>query len=59
MVSVIAMEVIDGVAKKVQRITYNNGLKVRRIYNKVGDIVPAKVEFLNKELVGVIQKGAR
>ncbi len=53
------MEVIDGVAKKVQRITYNNGLKVKRIYNKVGDIVPANVEFLNKELVGVIQKGAR
>lgn len=57
MISQITMEIIDGARKKVQTIQYSNGLKTRRVFNRVGDVVPATVEILNKGFSKVIQKG--
>lgn len=40
--------VIDGQVKKVEVITYSNGLKSRRLYERATDVVPFEVKWLKR-----------
>lgn len=43
MISQITTELIKGVVKKVQLITYNNGLRKKRVFANMHDVVPEEV----------------
>lgn len=43
MQSIFTHKVINGQLKKVQELTYNNGIMSRRIFDKPDDVVPSTV----------------
>lgn len=50
MTSVLTYPVKDGITQKVETITYSNGVKTQRIYNKVTDVVPFDVIWLTPKI---------
>ena len=48
MISSFAIELIEGIVKKVQYITYSNGRRVKRVYDNAGT-VPETVEILDQK----------
>ncbi len=54
MISQITTELIKGVVKKVQHITYSNGLRKKRVFANMQDVVPEEVITLGFAKMPVI-----
>ncbi len=50
MTSVLSYPTKDGHTKKVETITYSNGMKSQRTYEKVTDVVPFDVIWLTPKI---------
>lgn len=50
MVSTFSYPVVDGLVRKVQHITYSNGVQTERHFNKVTDTVPFDVIWVKPRM---------
>lgn len=44
MIIITMLEIVAGSLRKTQVVTYSSGKKVKRLFNKVTDVVPADVQ---------------